>query len=360
MPNSFEFNGGEYLLDNDPVETEIPVSEETEIEVETDVPAEEPLLEQKETSEESDQESDKEPEQSEDFMTTFLKEMGIKDGRTIIFKNEDDSEEEVDFSTLDESEKLSILKELTTPNLSQDEINVINYLRANNATIQDVIHYYSTKAVNDYISKNETREYSIDEYSDEEIYIADAKRMFPDMTDEELQADLENAKQNEDLFKKKTDALRQQYKTAEDQQLQERIQEQENRYNSFRDSVTDSLTKFESVVIDQDSSEQHVLSVEDSEREEVFRYILQKDENGATQFFKDLNDPDKLVKMAWFYKYGEQAIADITNYWKHQLKDTRKREKPVTTVKQDSKTKDSSFTNPNTYVDNVLGSHLLR
>lgn len=349
-----DFNGDESLLSDDLNQTSQTIQQESEvgdnIEVGKELLDDDPI--QATTQETNDN--------PEDFMTTFLKEMGIKDGRTITFKNEDESEEEVDFNTLDNDEKLNILKELTTPNLSQDEINVINYLRANNATIQDVIHYYSTKAVNDYISKNESREYSIDEYNDEELYIADLKSKFPDMTDEDIQADLENAKLNEDLFSKKTAAIRQQYKNAEDQQAQARIQEQENRYNTFKDSIAQSLTDFEDITIDNSSEERHVLTVEDSEREDIFRYILQQDENGASQFFKDLNDPSKLVKMAWLYKYGEQAIADVTNYWKSQLKSSRRQERAVTTTVPQEKKKniDNFFKNPN-MADNILGDHLL-
>ncbi len=343
-----EFNGMDNLLENEPIQNPVESTNEVEApDFDLDNSNGDPI-EPQETNENPD-----------DFMTTFLKEMGIKDGRTITFKNEDDTEEEVEFNSLDDSEKLNILKELTTPNLSQDEINVINYLRANNATIQDVIHYYSTKAVNDYISKNETREYSIDEYNDEELYIADLKIKFPDMTDEDIQADLENAKLNSDLFSKKANAIRQQYKNAEDQQVKDRIQAQEDRYNTFKDSVHQSLADFEDIVIDNNSDERHVLSVEDSEREEIFRYILQQDENGASQFFKDLNDPSKLVKMAWLYKYGEQAIADVTNYWKTQLKSARKQERAVTTtVPKEKKNVDYSFKNPN-MADNILGEHLL-
>ena len=42
---------------------------------------------------------------------------------------------------------------ISSPNLSEDEIATINYLRQNNATIQDVVEYYSQKAVKDYIEK---------------------------------------------------------------------------------------------------------------------------------------------------------------------------------------------------------------
>ena len=55
---------------------------------------------------------------------------------------------------MDRDEQLNILNELAKPDLSDDEVKTIEYLRNNNATIQDVIEYYSQKAVQDYINQN--------------------------------------------------------------------------------------------------------------------------------------------------------------------------------------------------------------
>ena len=218
-----------------------------------------------------------------DVFSEFLKSRGLRDGKTLLYQDEEGNEQEVDFSSLDRDEQLNILNELAKPDLSDDEVKTIEYLRNNNATIQDVIEYYSQKAVQDYINQNGpvNKAYSVDDYSDEELYIADLKSKFEGMTEEEIQADLDLAKSNEDLFKKKVETIRNQYKAQEDKAV-------------------------------------------DHDKQEIFSYILDQDENGASQFFKDLNDPQVLVELAWYRLFGKDAISGISQYYKSLIKETRK------------------------------------
>ena len=302
-----------------------------------------------------------EPVDDGDFMTSFLKEYGLTDGK-VTYENDDGTTEEVEFNSLDNAEKLNIIKELTSPNLSKDEIETINYLRANNATIQDVVSYYSQKAVEDYIKENGAIEKpsAVDDYSDDELYVADLKAKFSDMSDEEVKADLENAKENQELFQKKVDIIRKQYKAKEEEAEQERIKSQENQFIQFKTSLENQLKEFDSISMDYKDSKSDSLQIEDAEKEEIYKYILNRDENGATQFFKDLNDPRTIVELAWFKLYGKDAISDITNYWKSQLRSVRKPDnKPQTTiVRSDNKPKDN-FSVHRSSVETGFGEHLL-
>lgn len=297
-----------------------------------------------------------------DFISTFLNDYGVKDGK-ISYENEDGTIEEVDFNSLNPSEKVNILKELTTPNLSKDEISVVNYLRSNNATIQDVISYYSQKAVDDYVKANGPVEknYAIDEYSNDELYIADLKAKFSDMTDEEVQADLENAKSNEELFKKKVDTIRTQYKEQEEIEKSQKEEAEAQKMEAFKSELENQLVDFNEISMDYKDNKADQLQIEDSEKEEIYRYILSQDEDGATQFFKDLNDPKNLIELAWFKLYGKDAISDISNYWKSQLKNTRKQDtKPQTVVvpKNRDQRKDN-FSHLRNSVETEYGEDLL-
>lgn len=368
MPNHYEFNSDslEGLLTDEDNSVSSP---EDSGPVVADTVEGENLIDQPNNdsdqveSKESDQEKNIETNNNSDFLTSFLSEYGLKDGK-VTYENDDGTTEEVDFDSLDSEEKINILKELTSPNLSKDEIEVINYLRANNATIQDVITYYSQKAVEDYIKENGPieKQYSVDEYSDDELYIADLKSKFSDMSEEDIKTDLETAKENEELFKKKVDIIRKQYKAQEEETAKERIKEQEEQFNNFKTSLESQLNDFNSIPMDYKDNKSDSLQIEESEKEEIYKYILNRDENGATQFFKDLNDPKTLVELAWFALYGKEAISDITNYWKSQLKNTRKSvdNKPQTTVVSldKNKTKDN-FTNRHKSVETEYGEDLL-
>ena len=270
----------------------------------------------------NDTNSDPEPKDKDlDVFSEFLKGRGLRDGKTLIYQDKEGNEQEVDFNTLDREEQLNILNELAKPDLTEDEVHTIEYLRNNNLTIQDVVEYYSQKAVQDYINQNGpvNKAYSVDDYSDEELYIADLKSKFEGMTEEEIQADLDLAKSNEDLFKKKVETIRHQYKAQEDKQ-----RAQEEQYNAFKSTLEEQLVNFNEISLDYQDEKSDSLQIEDHDKQEIFSYILDQDENGASQFFKDLNDPQVLVELAWYRLFGKDAISGISQYYKSLIKETRK------------------------------------
>lgn len=299
-------------------------------------------------------EPDEEPTEDDidddaDYMETFLKSFGIEDGKTLKFENEDGTTEDVDFNSLSNKEKLEILKDLTTPQLQEHEIETINYLRRNNATMQDVVEYYQQKAIQEYIEKNGAPEkvYSVDEYKDEELYMADAKAKYPDMTDEELLADLEAAKENEALFNKKVEAIRKQYKAIEDKEKADAEQAERDRVENFKNSIQSTLDNFNEISLDYTDAKADSLTIEASEKNKILEYITKQDANGMTQLYKDLNDAEKLISFAWWTNYGQESISSITKYFQKQLAEARKEkkeaQKPVTTrvPKTDKKSVDN-------------------
>lgn len=300
-----------------------------------------------------------------DVLTTFLKEYGINDGK-ITYENDNGDTEEVNFSELDSAEQLNILKELVNPNLTNNEIETINFLRKHNVTFQDAVEYYAQKAVQDYIEENGPvqRDYTIDEYSDEELYFADLKAKYPEMSDEEIQSDVELAKENEELFKKKADAIRKQYKAKEDERTQLVQKEQEELYKAFDNSIKQSITNFNEVALDYKDKQSDSFVIDDDMKNNIYRYLTSVDENGESQFAKDLKDTNKWVKFAFFALYGDEAISDITNYWKNELKTTRRetqkpRQQAQTTVKKpDNKKKEITDYHRNS-IDFVGGENLL-
>ena len=299
-------------------------------------------------------EPDEEPTEDDidddaDYMETFLKSFGIEDGKTLKFENEDGTTEDVDFNSLSNKEKLEILKDLTTPQLQEHEIETINYLRRNNATMQDVVEYYQQKAIQEYIEKNGAPEkvYSVDEYKDDELYMADAKAKYPDMTDEELLADLEAAKENEALFNKKVEAIRKQYKAIEDKEKADAEQAERDRVENFKNSIQSTLDNFNEISLDYTDAKADSLTIEASEKNKILEYITKQDANGMTQLYKDLNDAEKLISFAWWTNYGQESISSITKYFQKQLAEARKEkkeaQKPVTTrvPKTDKKSVDN-------------------
>lgn len=302
-----------------------------------------------------------------DVLTEFLKNYGVENGK-ITYENDNGDTEEVNFNELDSAEQLNILKELTTPNLSQNEIDTINFLRQHNVTFQDAVEYYSRIAVENFIRTNGPvpKDYAIDEYTDDELYFADLKAKYPNMTDEEIQSDVEAAKENEELFKKKADSIRSQYKANEDERARYYQQQQAEQMKAYDNAIKQSITNFNEISLDYKDSKADSLVIDNKMKNDVYRYIMQVDESGVSQFAKDLQDPNILVKIAWLALNADDAISDITNYWKNELKTSRRGEtqKPrqqqsqTTVRKVDNKRKEITDYHRNS-VDFVGGENLL-
>jgi hypothetical protein len=173
-------------------------------------------------------------------------------------------------------------------------------LRQNRVTFQEAVEYYSQKAIQDYINANGPvqKEYSVDDYSDEELYFADLKMKYPDMSDEEIQSDVDSAKENEELFKKKAETIRKQYKAKEDEKVQEIQQQQKDQYVAFDNSIKQSITNFNEISLDYKDSKADALVIDNNMKNDIYNYLMRVDENGKSQFAKDLEDTNKWVNFA--------------------------------------------------------------
>lgn len=265
---------------------------------------------------------------SGDFLHNFLKEKGIGDPSKLQWEDENGEITDVDFDSLSDEDKLNVLNSLSDPGLSQHEIDVVNYLRQNGVTFNQVIDYFSKKAVDDYIAQNPdsapTKTYTIDDYTDEELYLADLKSKYPDFTDEELTSKLNSAKSNEELFKKEVNALRTEYKKEEDAQVEAQKQKEQQDYDNLVSNLQNILGNFNEVVLDSTDPESDVLEIEDSDKEQVLAYLLNQDTDGKSQLVKDLENPTTLIELAWLRTQGRALIDNSTRYWKDLLKQERK------------------------------------
>lgn len=289
-----------------------------------------------------------EPEEIEgaddlDAFSTFLKNRGIRDGKTIIYENEETGEtEEVDFGTLSKDEQLSILESLTDPGLSEDEIETINLLRKTNSSFQDIIAYYQQQAVDAYKANNKQESYSVDACLDDELYLADQKAKFPEMTEEELKIELDIAKSNEDLFKKKVDLIRKQYKEKEENHIKEQEEAEKEKQQAYQNMFVNALNDFNDISLDYKDPKSDSLFLEERDKNLIYDYVFKQTPEGVTKFVEDLSKPEVIVELAWYRLFGKDTISDISNYWKEELKKSRKaapssKPKSTTIVKEGTK-----------------------
>ena len=157
-------------------------------------------------------------------ITTILSQKGFTNPNEIKIINEDGAEEVVTFESLSDEEKLSILN---APDfeLDESEIEVINFLRNNNTTLEDIIKQREQEAVKAALAQED--EFTVDAISDEELFVADLKSRYPNLTDEELANELDREMGNDALFRKKADTIREQYKQMEQLDKEERSRQAE-------------------------------------------------------------------------------------------------------------------------------------
>lgn len=256
------------------------------------------------------------PAQSGSVIDKFLQSKGFVDSKVKII-DENDEEVEVNFSDLTEEEQLDILNSFSTNNnpalnLLEDEQALIAELRNNNLTMNQFLELYKQSIIEEAGIKPE-ESYDIDQYDDKELFLLDLKNKY-DLSDEELQLELEKELQNEELFNKKVAKIREEYKELEEQykasQQAEFEKQQQQQYQDFVYQMTDIAEKISGF---------HGLELEDTEKNETLSYLLELDENGMSQFYKDLNSPEKLYEVAWYLKYGKDAFRIIDDAYEAEL-----------------------------------------
>ena len=153
--------------------------------------------------------------------------------------------EEVNFDDLSREEQLSILEDnpqyyRDADDLTDEEVNLINQIRANNWSTQDYNNYIAQQAYNQLMNQQESQ-YSVDDFSDEELFLIDLQAKVPDLTEDEAVEELENAKNNAELFDKKIRALREEYQNKEEEDRAQQQQEYEEAYNQQMQQITDTI-----------------------------------------------------------------------------------------------------------------------
>lgn len=261
-----------------------------------------------------------EPVQEDDIIISMLKQIGISDPSKIKFENDEGEIEEVSWDSLSAEEKMNILTpESPDPNfgLEDPEINFINLLRDVGITPEEYINYQREQAIEEYRQALEGNpQYEVERLTDEDLYALDLQSRVPDMTDEEVAIALEHEKANPELFEKKMQGIRAEYKALEDERRQnEELLEQQQKQEQFEAFQSDVLDAIESL----DEVGGVKLNLDEDDMEEVANFILSLDSAGVSYLGKALDDPQTLARMAWFALKGDEAFATITDYYDKEI-----------------------------------------
>jgi hypothetical protein len=189
--------------------------------------------------------------------------------------------------------------------LYDDEIELLNAIRNSGMSVTDYLNSIQTP------QEAPVPSYKIDELSDEDVYALDLleKVGADNITDEELEQAINNAKQNEALFKKTVEGLRKEYiRLQQDEEAQlanEQAAQREAAYRHFATSITNEIRGLNSF-----AGQELELSDEDSE--ELAAFMLELDESGTSAFGRALQDPNLFTKAAFWLLNEEQIIEELS------------------------------------------------
>lgn len=270
--------------------------------------------------------STEDPPIEEDFVTSLLRSRGIEDKSRVKFENEDGNIEEVDWDQLSNDDKLNIINssnESIEDGLDDSEKRLLSAIRNSGMTPAEYLQYVEQQGVNRYIQNNQenTYQYTVDQYDDDELFIADFISRMGDVTDEEAQEALERAKSNETLFAKQIQAIRNEYKQIEEENIRqaqiEQEQQQSAMFDQFASSVENEINQFNEI-------QGYDLNMDQQDMQDLYDFITGTDAAGNNYLAKALSDPRILVETAWFTLYGRQMLDDVTNYFQKEITQVRK------------------------------------
>lgn len=250
------------------------------------------------------------------YLDLLLESKGINN-RTIQIADENGTISNINFDDLSEQEKFDLLNDQNQSGsdvLDDDEIATLNFLRQNKMNLQDFAEWQKQVGIQQYLSNNQQTS-DIDGFSDEEVIAYDLIKRFGDnMTDEEIDQEVDRLKQDEESFKKRVDLLRNSYKNEE--LALAKFYEDENK-KIYEANQQQFINAYEQTLSDIKSIQG--IELDDDDKNELYQFVLEKDPNNKTQFSKLLNDPEQVIKMAWFALHGEEAMNNVIDYFKKEI-----------------------------------------
>ena len=258
----------------------------------------------------------------DDFTTEVLKIRGINDPSKIKFEDQTGAVIERAWDELSREEQLNIIvgdQNAEENELSDDEAALLKAIRKSGSSVEDYLKAYVEENAPEQTVTTEPS-YKINELSDDEVYALDLleKVGSENITDEELQAAIDAAKQNETLYKKTVEGLRQEYirlqQDREAQQQNEVAARQQAQFQKFATSINSEIQHMNQFMGQE-------LELSQDEKEELSSFMLDLDEQGVSAFGRAMQDPEIFTQAAFWLLNQEKISEELTK----QMQETYKR-----------------------------------
>lgn len=261
----------------------------------------------------------------DELISAVLKDQGIEDLSRIKFEDDMGNIEERPWNQLSIEEKYNILSsgnQNPDYDLDDEETQLLNSIRLSNLTPSEYIQNLSRQSIQNYIANNQaqTQSFSVDQYSDDELFLTDLLTKTENITDEEALDILSKSKDNPSLYQKQINSLREEYKQAEIDQIQQQQyqqqQYQQQIYNKYSDDVSNAIMNLKEV-------SGYDINLDDDEKSELHEFLTGFDNAGNSWLGKALNDPNTLVKLGYYALNGDRMIEEISSYYNNEIAQVR-------------------------------------
>jgi hypothetical protein len=279
-----------------------------------------------------------------------------------------DDESEVHFNDLDADKQEEILSQLHGQQatsvedkfgLDQSEIGLINYLRQNETTVEQMIDQLASERVSTILATQNVGAVDYDKMESDSVYINFLKKSNPEATPEQLEQDLSKAKEQNN-FEKLVESVRTQFKVEQqniiNQERQTKIDEQQTTIDSQRQVVIDAAI---------DMSDIDGVTLNDGTKNTLLDHVLEVNEQGDSLFMEEVfSDPKTLMRAAFWYYNGADLMKQRDDFWKKEKSASFKRGRESALGKSSGKisfrsdsdpkkqtTSTPSQSNDNNYVD---------
>lgn len=204
--------------------------------------------------------------------------------------------------------------------LDETEIGLLNYLRSNNLTVEQMVDAMVQERVAKLGTLQEMESQDFTKMDKDALYVKFLKETSPEATAEQLASDLAKAKELSN-FEKLTETLRTQFIQKQEQAVIERETAAKAEHTALIESQRQEIVN--AVIPMTDIAG---IPLDQNIKNSVLDSILETNEDGDSAFMDEVfSDPKALFNAAFWVKYGPAIVTQRDEQWKKEKSAAYKR-----------------------------------
>lgn len=247
----------------------------------------------------------------------YLAEFGIEggmihfeDGEAVHINDLSPEEQHIVLSSLASEARPTIEQQ---NDLTEEEVGLLNLVRESGKPVAEVIADMANEQLERIRLLEESQQVDWDQMGDDAVYLAFLKAKSPDLSDEELEEDLNKARETK-TYESVVKGIRDDFKTSQEYARQQHT-------NNLHQKFNQEIENDRKVIVENVSPINEIAGFEinDDIKNDLLSDMLEVNENGDSLLLEQIfSSPQDILEAAWFRKYGKDSINQMENYWKQE------------------------------------------